>query len=152
MANTKPILFVCSSSEFSKVDLSYSGRVLNLERELTDAEIQSFNGEYIIVNACKDVELQKLRLVNLDSCVRVAVLRARESVKSEWINNFKYEYIIKLNQVESLKNAKTKADILNYVKFLDMSKKRPESDFKFIWNKIKAVVPFLGAVFSKYAN
>ena len=154
---SKPIyLFVCSSSDFSKSEnisnLQYAGRVLNLAKSgLVDADVSTFTGDFIVVNACNEDEMKYLRLLNLDNCLKICVLRKSESIKSPWITqqNIKYDYIIKQNQVEVLKEAKTKIDVLNILKFLDMSRKRPHSDAKFIWSKIKSAIPFLSVFFDK---
>lgn len=157
---SKPIyLFVCSSSEFAKShnisNLQYAGRVLNLARNgLSDADVGSFAGDFIIVNACKEEEMKFLRLVNLENCLKICVLRKSESFKSEWViqQSINYDYIIKENQLDVLKDAKTKDEVYNYIKYMDMSRKRPHSDFQFIWNKIKNIIPFLSVLFNKYSH
>lgn len=157
---SKPIyLFVCSSSEFAKSqnisNLQYAGRVLNLARSaLTDADVSSFTGDFIVVNAINEAEMKFLRLVNLDNCLKICVLRKSESFKSDWIvqQSINYDYIVKENQIEVLKDAKTKDEVLNFIKYMDMSRKRPQSDAQFIWNKIKSLLPFISILFSKYAH
>lgn len=142
------ILFICSSADFSNVNnisnLQYAGRVLNLARELKDEEITSFNGEFIVVNATSDTEMRQLRLINLDNCVKVAVIRKHESAKAPWLNqNFKYDYIIKQNQTEILKSAKSKLELLNHLKFLDLCRKKPATQFRFWLDKARVFLPFL---------
>lgn len=151
-------LFICSSGEFSKSEnvshLQYAGRVLNLAREgLKKEDVINFTGDFIVVNACNENEMKFLRLINLDNCLKVCVLRKSESSQSEWVKqqNFNYDYIIKQNQIGSLQDAKNKEEILNYLRYLDMSKKKPESDLKFLFSKIKSILPFIGMIFRKYS-
>lgn len=142
------VLFICSSADFSNVNnisnLQYAGRVLNLARELKDDEITGFNGEFIVVNATSDTEMRQLRLINLDNCIKVAVIRKHESSKAPWLNqNFKYDYIIKQNQTDILKSAKSKLELMNHLKFLDLCRKKPASQFRFWLDKVRIFLPFL---------
>ena len=152
---TKPILFLSTSGELSKPEninnFQYIGRVLNASKDgLIDSEVATYNGDFIVVNATKQKELQYLRLINLDMVVRVCVLRKYESAKQEWIQNHRFDYIIKEQQLPNLKNCKNKQEVLNFLKFLDATKKQIPSDLKFLWEKIKAFIPLASFVFHKY--
>ncbi len=152
---TKPILFLSTSCKLSEPDnisnLQFIGRVLNASKELNDTDVSTYNGEFIVVNATKQKELQYLRLINLDNVIRVCVLRKYESVKQEWIQNHKFDYIIKEQQLPHLKNCKNKQEIINFLKFLDATKKQIPSDIKFLWAKIKGIIPLASFVFHKYS-
>lgn len=154
--NNKMLLFVCSSPNFGRVEnisnLQYSGRVLNLSRDVSDADISSFNGDFIVVNASNLDEMEKIRLINLDTCFKVAVLRKHESVKSEWVNQIKYDFIVKDNQLDILSKAKTRVEVINHVKFMDMSKKTPDSNMKFHLKKLRNLIPFLSFLFAAKYN
>lgn len=155
MSQNKMLLFVCSSPNFGRVEnisnLQYSGRVLNLSRDVSEADITSFNGDFIVVNASNLNEMEKIRLINLDLCYKVAVLRKYESVKCEWVNQIKYDFIVKDNQLDILSKAKSRVEVINHVKFLDMSKKKPDSNTKFRLKMLRNLIPLLSFLFaSKY--
>ena len=92
----------------------------------------------------------KLKYLNLDNYIKVAVLRKSESSKSEWVNsNLRFDFIIKVVQLIELVGCKTRADVYNTIKMLDFNKKRPVSNFIFVVGKIKTCLPIVSLLFQK---
>jgi hypothetical protein len=92
----------------------------------------------------------KLKYLNLDNYIKVAILRKSESSKSEWVNsNLRFDFIIKVVQLIELAGVKTRADVYNTIKMLDFNKKRPVSNFLFIIGKIKSIIPLASFIFQK---
>ena len=154
MATNRQILFISSSNELSNVsnlvNLTYVGRCLNLSSTITEVDVTSFTGDFIIVNALDKTQMLKLKYLSLDNYIKVAVLRQSESSKSEWVNsNLRYDFIIKVVQLIELAGVKTRADVYNTIKMLDFNKKRPVSNFLFAVGKIKACLPLASLIFQK---
>ena len=154
MATNRQILFISSSNELSNVsnlvNLTYVGRCLNLSSTTTEVDVSTFTGDFIICNALDNAQMIKLKYLNLDNYIKVAVLRKRESSKSEWINsNLRYDFIVKVVQLIELVGCKTRADVYNTIKMLDFNKKRPVSNFLFVVGKIKTCLPIVSLLFQK---
>ena len=154
MATNRQILFISSSNELSNVsnliNLTYVGRCLNLSSTTTEADVSTFTGDFIIVNSLSSSEMLKLKYLNLDAYIKVAVLRKSESSKSEWVNsNLRFDFIVKVVQLVELAGCKTRVDVYNTLKMLDFNKKRPLSNFLFLIGKIKSIIPLASFIFQK---
>ena len=154
MGTNRQIIFISSSNEFSNVsnliNLNYVGRCLNLLSTTTEVDVSTFTGDFIICNALDNAQMIKLKYLNLDNYIKVAVLRKRESSKTEWINsNLRYDFIVKVVQLIELVGCKTRVDVYNTIKMLDFNKKRPVSNFLFVVGKIKTCLPIVSLLFQK---
>ena len=157
MATNRQIVFISSSNELSNVsnliNLTYVGRCLNLSSTTTELDVSTFTGDFIICNALDNAQMIKLKYLNLDNYIKVAVLRKSESSKSEWVNsNLRFDFIVKIVQLVELAGVKTRADVYNTLKMLDFNKKRPVSNFLFIIGKIKSFIPLASFIFQKFSK
>jgi hypothetical protein len=144
MQAEKPILFLFSS----KIPLENVyflkdvGSVINLQEAPVDLVMQYESKDFLICNMRSDDQIQKLKFVDLDKCLKVALLRNHESVNEPWVERLHADYRIK--DFSFVDNCKTKQEILNTIKAKSVLKK-PDSNIMFYLKKLYAV---LSCVFS----
>lgn len=131
----KPLLFLFSSAvQLANVYyLKDVGAVLNLLEAPVDAVMQYEKKDFIICDMKNQDQVDKLKFIDLDKCITVAVLRAHESVDEPWIKRLNPLY--KVKSFDWVDDCRSKNEILNTIKVKSVFKK-PDGDISFWMKKL----------------